>query len=244
MTQNLTVERDPTIPATQVAADPAKAIQRADFRGQATAARSEPPAPPSLRLPRHLASMLVDPIDHQTGKPAPGLWSMPDPLPSKLEIQQALASVRAHLQPASPDFVRQRVAMLRLVTRAPSTDGMTEAQFDAFVRAQIGEYARLLADYPADLWSRACDALPLEKEWFPMVADFQRVMRPEMEKRRAALSRLERMLAAHDRPAAERFVPEPREVRLRAVADSYARQFGPDHPKAVEARAALESLAA
>ena len=197
-------------------------------------AKSPLAAPPSLRLEQRLASLLATSFDPVTDSPLP--WSMPSPLPAKPELMQALSQVRLYLQPAGREFIQPRLALLRLSTKAPGTEGMSEHELGALLATQIGEYCRLLADFPPDIWASACDRLPRESPWFPTVADFERVMRPQLEERQRWARRLTAMLDAHNRPAAVPFVRESRPQRLGAIAASYLRHYGADDPRTIRAQ--------
>lgn len=146
---------------------------------------------------------------------------MPTSLPSRDDAIRTEAAIRAHLQPADSQFVRMRFAMLKLVTAAPGTDGMGEAQIDAMLRAQIGEYLRLLAGYPADIWAAACDAWVKRSKWFPKVADLEELMRPMLELRQRQHQRARQILEAITNPRAQvQHQPrtaEQRSAELRAL---------------------------
>jgi len=196
------------------------------------ASPSAPGSVPSLKLPPSWVAILQDPIDHETGTPAPGLWSMPSVLPSRDDAIRTEAALRTFLQPADAQFVRMRIAMLKLVTAAPGTDGMSEPQIDAMLRAQIGEYLRLLADYPADIWAWACDEAPKRSKWFPKVAELEAMMRPRLEQRQRAHRRAKQILDAITNPRArvehQPRTAEQRNAELRALKAQHG--LDPDRP--------------
>lgn len=193
-------------------------------------------APPRPSLPPSAVSLLRTPTDHETGHPSPGLWSMPRNLPLKSELVTWLGSLQIHLQPASEDMIRMRLMDLALVTSHRSSEGMTEQQLLVVMGRRASEYARLLADLPADILADACDRCAKVSTWFPSVADLRAQGEPLLAERREQIRRVERMLEAIDQPQRPAFVPEPREQRLGAIAASYLKTFGPDDARTIRAQ--------
>jgi hypothetical protein len=112
------------------------------------------------------------------------------------DVVDAVASLRVHLEPAPQPFIRQLLARLFVVCKAPSGASSDEA------RIRTAEMLRLLGHYPADIWQEAADDWMRSSGWYPTVADLEAIMRPLLGERTRMLSRGEDILAARkpDRP--------------------------------------------
>lgn len=159
----------------------------------------------------------------------PASWSMPDHLPPRRDLEDAEWSLTDALLPCDPIIFGQQIERLRMLT------GRQQDTIDTWA-AVVAEYTAMLGGYPADLIVFAVDAWlknPAGGQWFPKIGDMEGIIAPMVARRRRRLERVRAMLAAPPKPPPRK--EESVVVRFRAVADSYAKHYGPDHPKAIKA---------
>ena len=106
-------------------------------------------------------------------------------------ISEALASLEVHLEPAEERFIGQclgRLAMTKIMRDGSPVEW----------KHRMGEYLRLLKDFPADIWQDACDELALASKFFPDPSELNEALGKRLSERRIQISRLGRML--RDKP--------------------------------------------
>lgn len=157
-------------------------------------------------MPASLQRAVADPYGERP-------WQPPALIPPRTQLQEGIASLRVHLQPASRMHIAMCLARLALVTRYRAAD---EREW----QARIEEYQRLLAEIPPDIWDRACDELARTSKFFPTVAELSERMEPALQLRKRQLDRLQRLLQ-HQQHQQQPFQPEPEAVRLQSVRDAY-----------------------
>ncbi len=145
--------------------------------------RSGAIAPPPESIPVAVEHVL---LDHPLGgawRPPPAAWIEH----YKPELADALASLKAHLEPAPEVFAADCLSRLALLK---FTKGSA-----AEWQARASEYLRLLAEFPPDIWQRACDECARHNRFFPDVSELLDLMQAQLDERHRHIRRLERMLA-------------------------------------------------
>jgi len=161
------------------------------------------------RIPRTVDRAVADPYDWDEAKPT--RWEPPHVVPPKADLQEAMAQLTLHMQPATERFMRERLALARIVTGAVAGKPGEWAM-------RTAEYMRLLADIPPDIFAAGCDEAVKRKEWFPTPAALLRVMQPLLDQRKRMIKRLELLL----RSGGEiEFKRDPLDVRLKASRDAW-----------------------
>ena len=120
-----------------------------------------------------------------------------EPTPSQCRALAARASsalvlLEESFQPADDVTMSRCLASIAL-TCAPRAGG---AETESTWRARAHEYKRLLGEFPADIWQKACDAWSTTegKVFYPTTAELHALMQRFAEERRRRIRRLKRML--------------------------------------------------
>jgi hypothetical protein len=91
------------------------------------------------------------------------------------------------------------------------------------LRLRIEVWRELTCDIPADLFQAAIETCCASLKWMPKPVEVREAVGDQLERRLLAIRRIKLMIAAAGRPVGASFVPEPLEVRVRAMRDSFAR---------------------
>lgn len=123
-------------------------------------------------------------------------------------LDQAHKAIEAKLAPAGEKRAAESLYPLLLTQIMPGTEGMSPENVQQFASAKIPEYARLLAKYPVDLLTAACDAHATSgSAFFPAVYELTKRCEPELSKRQRQRDRINAIIDASKRPP-----PKPQDV--------------------------------
>lgn len=142
-------------------------------------------------------------------------WRPPARLPTPADLRNAIAGCERLLSArATPAFAKQCIAKL-MVAFEPNTKLTAD---ETRLRATIWLEAN--GDLCDGLWAEATAAAIRGLKWMPKPSEFRELVEPRLDGARRHLPRLKEMLEAHSKPAAP-FVPEPWDVRIRGLRDSW-----------------------
>lgn len=145
-------------------------------------------------------------------------WTVPTGLPGPSELRGILARCEQIIQGnVTPAFAKQCLAKM-LVAFEPNTKLSGD---DMRLRAMV--WLEACGDLNDGLWAEATAEAIRTLKWMPKPAEFRGLVDARIEEARKAADRLRRMLDAQASIQAKPFVPEPREVRMRALRDSFKR---------------------
>lgn len=158
-------------------------------------------------------------------------WHQP-PVVTQSTREAAAAWLRdhaAHIEPAGRDTIARWLEALGTV--AAGTMSAEE------VRIKAAGYVTLLDGRPAYQFTKfTLKAAALAFTWFPALAELAKLLDAQTDEK-AQQVRLARAVVNREAPRREVFKPEPMGVRLKAIADSYARVYGADDPRSAAAAA-------
>lgn len=143
-------------------------------------------------------------------------WIAPTVPPETATLRAARQELEQGLQPPKPAHVQWCV---RKLFSLPSRNGDAEdAAFltEAFIDA--------CGDYPDDLWTLGTTELLKTKTFRPSPAELVAAVDPKLRERQRMLERVKQMLSGPaEKPKDGPFVPEPIDVRVRSMRDSFRR---------------------
>lgn len=189
--------------------------------------------PERPRVPALIAQAIADPYRLDDGSPS-AAWETPAKLPEAGAMEAALASLRAGMRPATPAWIAA------CLTRIAGLTNHRDASRTEW-KARTEEYVRLLGHVPPDIWWRCADQAILASKFFPTIAELNKLMTPELERRGTAIWRLQTLLHKAQAEAEKPFVPDPQPVKLKAIVDSWLRLRNDSAVKAVLARSAINA---
>lgn len=204
----------------------------APMPNEARAAPAIRPAAPANQIPSLTASvraLLADP--YSTGDEIPR-WEPPARLPDRREVESAVAALRATLERAPSSHIGY------WVTTMANTLAMRQGQTQAMASRTDG-WLLACGALPADLWTEGCTELLRTKTFMPSPGELMAIVGRKFEERRRMLKRAEWLLASGDPKKPKPFVPEPEDVRLRALRDSLKRAGHTDRAAKYEHRLAV-----
>lgn len=187
------------------------------------------------RLPSGVERAIADSLSLEHPDVA---WTPPPSLPSASDLRTAIEILDAQSAQASRQHVAWCLAKLSMAFE-PSVKLSKE---DEKFRASI--WVESCGDLGDTLWSEATMAAIQSLKWMPKPAEFRALVGGKIGDRAKRLKRCRDMLAAlgGDKPATPKpFEPEPREVRLRSMRDSYCKHGYADRAARIEVElAAIE----
>lgn len=147
----------------------------------------------------------------------PGKWEPPKPamMPARRELDAWIATLKATLEPASSNHIGYLVNTM--ANSMAMRNGVTQQ-----MASRTDGWLLACGALPADLWTAGCTELLSTKTFMPSPGELMAIVGRKFEERRRMLQRATLLLG--DKPADDKskpFVPEPREVRLRTMRDSY-----------------------
>lgn len=149
-------------------------------------------------------------------------WSPPAIPPATADLRAALQILEADAAPATPKHVSWCLAKLMMAFE-PSTKLSPE---ETKLRAAV--WAEACGDLGDALWSSATMAALQGSKWMPKPAEFRAFVAVKFEERAKKISRCKLMLSGQAQAEQPKpFVQESRDVRLRAIRDSW-RKIGND----------------
>jgi hypothetical protein len=166
-------------------------------------------------LPNSVVSALdIDSPDHPDIPWQPPVGARRPPLG---DLQAALKTLQDRMRPADDTLLAACFAKLVAVFEPPGTKlGAAD------LRLRIEAWRDLTRDIPADLFQTGIETCCASLKWMPKPVELREAIGEQLARRTKAIRRLEQMIAAAGRPVGA-FVPEPLEVRLRAMRDSFQR---------------------
>ena len=168
--------------------------------------------PTTLSLPPCAMSLLANNAGWTDG--APTRWEPPKTISprEREELAAAIRALRSSLVPADPLVTMECLTRLKVhATKAPEK---SEAEWRLIFR----DYARDLAEFPADIIHDGCETYRKTTPWWPHVSDLLALMEPKLAERRDMLARAEK-LAAGGPEKPSRYVAGPEERKR--IADGF-----------------------
>lgn len=157
-------------------------------------------------------------------------WHQP-PVVTQSTREAAAAWLRdhaAHIEPAGRDTIARWLEALGTV--AAGTMSAEE------VRIKAAGYVTLLDGRPAYQFTKSTlKAAALAFTWFPALAELAKLLDAQTDEK-AQQVRLARAVVNGEAAPRKAHVMEPLSVRLRAIADSFAKHYGADDPRSVAAK--------
>lgn len=163
-------------------------------------------------------------------------WTITSPITQRLR-EQAAAWFRTHellIRPASSQGIERWLVQLAI-----QCAGSSMSSEEAKIRAIA--YVSTLADEPGYWFTGGTlKAAAKHFKWFPSVAELVEFFGGECRERSQQVRCAREIINGRPEQPREVYQMEPLGVRLQAIADSYARHYGADHPKTIAAKARLE----
>ncbi|HVQ11546.1 MAG TPA: hypothetical protein VMS19_06550, partial [Methyloceanibacter sp.] len=159
-------------------------------------------------------------------------WSPPADLPNLADLRTAMGILEAQAAPASRQHVAWCLSKLSMALEPSAKLSADDQKF----RASI--WTESCGDLGDALWSEATMAAIQSCKFMPKPAEFRALVGGKLADRAKRMKRCKAMLDAAGNSKAvapsSGFVPEPREVRLRAMRDSYRKHGYADRAARVE----------
>lgn len=127
------------------------------------------------------------------------------------------------MAPAPEPYIRERLAVMTCTMKM-------ERVSDGVVEVRTRELLALFGDIPADIWLEASREIQKTLEWFPVPAEFEKALRPLVERRKKAIRRLKAIRSLlEEPPTAPAPAPTPasedRAAAARKMAGDLARKW-------------------
>lgn len=178
-----------------------------------TKAKGAPTAAPPPSLTELQRRLLADPfrLEGESGV----RWEPPSVLPDRERVKRVVAELDRGLLPTRPEFLKWICDKLSALPTQTAT-GMNAALW-------ADNVIDVCAHYPEDLLQSATLELLRTKTFRPTPAEIVEVIDSKFLERQRMLERARMLLGNDALKAAAAFVPDPEDVRLRTVRDSFKR---------------------
>jgi hypothetical protein len=172
-------------------------------------------APSPQPLPVSLRQALADPFAFGDHADLPR--KLPDKLPPTDDLRRGIGMLQAQLQPVDRNHAMQCLSKLVVGFNERRTADESKLLLEVWLEAN--------GDLPADLWSAGTrELLRAHKFGMPKPVHLREAVEAQFRERNTALRRAQEMLdVANEKPKAQGFVPEPRNIRLRSMRDSFVK---------------------